>query len=161
MTSSPKIDSALLERLMTEALKEASQAATQGEVPVGAVLWDGKEIIARAHNLSESLQIPSAHAEGLVIDAAAKKLKRWRLDDLTLVVTLEPCTMCAGLIRQARISTVVFGAADERAGACGSLFDILSDPRLGEPSRVIRGVMAEPSAKLLKEFFDKRRKSVK
>jgi tRNA(adenine34) deaminase len=154
MKNNFKVEAPLAQMLMNEALIEARNAAAINEVPVGAVLWYDGNIIARAHNLSESVHQASAHAEHLAIDEASKKLGRWRLDDVVLAITLEPCTMCAGLIRQARIPTVIFGAMDERAGACGSLYDVLADERLGGPVRVIREVMATESAQVLKDFFE-------
>jgi tRNA(adenine34) deaminase len=151
------IDASLAKALMKEALIEAHKGAALNEVPVGAVLWYNGNIIARAHNLSESAYLASAHAEHLVIDEASKKIGRWRLEDVVLAITLEPCTMCAGLIRQARIPTVIFGAMDDRAGACGSLYDVLADVRLGAPVRVIREVMREQCAAVLSDFFKARR----
>ena len=142
--------------LMHMALEEASRAGA--EVPVGAILVDGKgTILASAHNLREMKNDPTSHAEIEVIREAAAKLGSWRLDDCTLVVTLEPCVMCAGAILAARIPRVVFGAWDERVGASGSIYDVLRDARLGKPIEVIPGVLEKDCAEVLKEFFSSKR----
>jgi len=140
---------------MKLALDQARLAAeVSGDVPVGAVLLDAQgAVIATGRNEKELLQDPTAHAEVVAIRAAAKARKDWRLDDLTLVVTLEPCVMCAGAIVAARVGRVVFGAWDDRVGASGSLYDLTRDARLGRPSEVIGGVMAEECTSVLKEFF--------
>jgi len=144
------------EALMHLALEQAKLSGD--EVPVGALLLDGNQkIIAVAHNLREQLNDPTSHAEIEVIRAAAKKLDSWRLDDCTLLVTLEPCVMCAGAIVAARIPRVVFGAWDERVGAAGSIYDVLRDGRLGNPVEVIPEVLADECSEVLREFFEARR----
>lgn len=140
-------------RLMREALAEAEAAAAVGEVPIGAVLVHQGLVLARAHNLRESRQDPTAHAELLVIQAAAAALGSWRLLDCTLYVTLEPCAMCAGAIVLARVPRLVFGALDPKAGACRSLFTLTHDPRLNHRVEVEAGVLAENSQRLLQDFF--------
>lgn len=142
---------------MQEALIEAKQAYHEGEVPVGAVVVCNGDIIARAHNMRETLNDPSAHAEFLAIQAAAKKLNRWRLHDCDIYVTLEPCTMCAGLMINARVHRCIFGAKDPKAGALTSLYNLASDERLNHSFNMISGVLAEESAQLLKDFFKLRR----
>jgi tRNA(adenine34) deaminase len=144
------------EALMHLALEQAKLSGD--EVPVGAVLVDGNyKVVATAHNLREQLKDPTSHAEIEVIRTAAKKLDSWRLDDCTLIVTLEPCVMCAGAIVAARIPRVVFGAWDERVGAAGSIYDVLRDSRLGSPVEVIPEVLADECSKVLREFFEARR----
>jgi tRNA(adenine34) deaminase len=131
---------------------------TRSEVPVGAViLGPGGDVLARAHNQRERDADPTAHAEILAIRAAARVLGSWRLEGCTLVVTLEPCPMCAGAVVAARIGRVVYGATDPKAGAAGSLWDIPRDRRLNHRAEVIGGVLAEESAVLLREFFARRR----
>jgi tRNA(adenine34) deaminase len=144
------------EQAMRSAIAEAS--ASGQDVPVGALLLneDG-EVVSRAHNTREADNDPTGHAEIVAIREAAASLGTWRLDDLTLVVTLEPCVMCAGAIVAARIPRVVFGAWDERVGASGSLYDILRDSRLGQPVEVISGVLQEQCASQLRSFFESRR----
>lgn len=136
-----------------------SEAAKSGEdVPVGAVLIDPLgHVVASAHNEREATGDPTAHAELLVIQRAGKNLGSWRLSDLTLVVTLEPCVMCAGAIVAARIPRVVFGAFDERVGGAGSRYDLLRDSRLGSPVEVIAGVMEQECSLMLREFFEDKR----
>jgi tRNA(adenine34) deaminase len=130
----------------------------RSEVPVGAVvLSPGGDVLARAHNQRERDADPTAHAEILAIRAAARALGSWRLEECTLVVTLEPCPMCAGAVVAARIGRVVYGAADPKAGAAGSLWDIPRDRRLNHRAEVIGGVLAEESAALLRGFFARRR----
>lgn len=150
-----------LEELMEEALSEAEIAASLGEVPVGAViarrLGSGIEIIATAHNEVERRSDASAHAEMLAIQRASSAGGNWRLDDCVLAVTLEPCTMCAGAIKLARIPVVVFGADDPVMGAFGSLYD-LSDLAARSPApRIISGILAEKCSAVLKDFFETRR----
>lgn len=144
-------------RFMEEALAIAQRALTSEDVPVGAVIVKANQIIARGHNQREDLQDPTAHAEILAITAAAEHVGHWRLIDCTLYVTLEPCPMCAGAIVQARISRLVYGAYDEKAGACGSLYEITNDPRLNHRLETLGGVLAGPSAELLRAFFQHRR----
>ncbi len=142
---------------MAVALDEARAAAAHGDVPVGAVAVVGGEIVARAHNERERRGDPTAHAEILVLRAAAEAAGGWRLGDVTLVVTLEPCPMCAGALVAARVGRLVFGAADPRAGACGSLYNLCVDPRLNHELPVVGGVLADESAALLAAFFAERR----
>jgi tRNA(adenine34) deaminase len=138
------------------ALAEANQAGI--DVPVGAVLVDPDgNLVASAHNEREATGDPTAHAEMLVIQRAGKQSSKWRLDQLTLVVTLEPCVMCAGAIIAARIPKLVFGAFDDRVGGAGSRYDLVRDSRLGSPVEVITGVMQQECSKVLKDFFEKRR----
>ena len=140
---------------MLLALAEAEQAPATRDVPVGAVVVNGDGIvIASSRNERELTGDPTAHAELLALRTAAEAQGDWRLTDCTLVVTLEPCVMCAGAILAARVPTVVFGAWDEKAGAAGSLYDLLRDRRLNHRVEVFPGVEAEASARLLLEFFD-------
>jgi tRNA(adenine34) deaminase len=141
--------------MMARALELARDAGTQGEVPVGAlVLRDADGVVlAEARNALEAAKDPLAHAETLTIRAAAKALGDWRLEGCTLLVTLEPCAMCAGAILQARIPRVVFGAMNPKAGHVGSLSNLLADPRSNHRPVVIAGLFAEESATLLKQFF--------
>jgi len=138
---------------MTQALREAAQAAEEGEVPVGAVIVHDSMVIGRGHNRPEGLRDATAHAEILAIGAASETLGDWRLEECAIYVTLEPCPMCAGAIVQARIPLLVYGAADPKAGACGTLYDIPRDPRLNHQVEVISGVMEDESSFMLKEFF--------
>jgi tRNA(adenine34) deaminase len=142
---------------MTLALDEARAALAHGDVPIGAVALVGGEVVARRHNERELTGDPTAHAELLVLRDAAAALGRWRLDDVTLAVTLEPCAMCAGAVVNARLARVVFGAPDLKAGAVGSLYNLCVDPRLNHEVEVRHGVMAEESAALLQSFFADRR----
>lgn len=139
---------------MLLALDEAARAARSGDVPVGAVVLsqDGT-VLAVGHNEREATGDPTAHAEILAIRRAAGTLGSWRLPGCTLVVTLEPCTMCAGAIVQSRVDRVVFGALDEKAGAAGSLWDVIRDRRLNHRPEVIHGVLAEECSALLTTFF--------
>ena len=145
------------ERLMKLALKEAEVALSEGHIPVGAVIVSGDELIAKAHNQKELLRDPTAHAEMIAVTQAAAALGRWRLTDTTMYVTLEPCAMCAGAIVQARIPLVVFGAFDEKAGAAGSLMNLLADIRLNHQPEVISGFMADESRRLMRAFFQQMR----
>jgi tRNA(adenine34) deaminase len=142
---------------MRLALAEAERAATHDDVPIGAVVARGDEAIAAAGNERELRADPTAHAEILALRAAAKALGGWRIPDSVLYVTLEPCAMCAGAIVLARVPRVVFGAADPKAGAAGSVLDVLSEPRLNHRPEVTSGVLAEESAALLSAFFAARR----
>ncbi|MGL6072542.1 MAG: tRNA adenosine(34) deaminase TadA [Fimbriiglobus sp.] len=144
---------------MELAIEEAQIAATEDEVPVGAVIvsLERGAVIASAHNQREQLQDPTAHAEMIALTQAAASLKSWRLEKCLLYVTLEPCPMCAGAIVQARIPVVVYGAADAKAGACHSLYNITHDPRLNHRCQVIAGVEAERCASLLSQFFAAKR----
>ncbi len=142
---------------MARALEEAAAAPTHGDVPVGAVVVHEGRIIASRHNEREQQGDPTAHAELLAIADAAAALGRWRLDEVTLVVTLEPCAMCAGGLVAARVGRLVFGAADLKAGACGSLYNLCADPRLNHEVPVTAGVRSAEAAALLREFFSARR----
>ena len=142
---------------MKLALGEASRALKEGEVPVGAVIVQNGKIIGRGRNQVEAFQDPTAHAEMVAITAAADALKSRRLLDTTLYVTLEPCAMCAGAIVLARIPRVVFGAYDPKAGACGTLMNILADTRLNHQPEVIGGVLADQCGSLLSDFFQQLR----
>jgi len=142
---------------MALALAEARSALSHGDVPVGAVALVGGEVVAADHNRREERGDPTAHAELLVLRAAAALAGGWRLGDVTLVVTLEPCPMCAGALVAARLGRLVFGAADPRAGACGSLYNLCSDPRLNHDVPVTHGVLAAESSALLAGFFASRR----
>lgn len=135
-----------------------SELAVEDDVPVGALVVDRTgQVIGRGRNRRVADADPSAHAEIVAMRAAARAGGTWRLDDCTLVVTLEPCTMCAGALVAARIRRLVFGTADPKAGAAGSLWDVVSDRRLGPPVEVIGGVLAESCAGLLRAFFERRR----
>jgi tRNA(adenine34) deaminase len=144
---------------MRLAIEEARRALLHDDVPVGAVIVgpDG-EVLGTGHNERELLQDPSAHAEMLAIRAAAQQVGSWRLLDTTLYVTLEPCAMCAGAIVLARIPTVVYGTADPKAGAAGSVLDILAEPRLNHRPAVLGGVLQPECARLLLDFFAARRR---
>ncbi|HEV2374850.1 MAG TPA: nucleoside deaminase [Streptosporangiaceae bacterium] len=132
--------------------------AARADVPVGAVILDPAGVVlARGHNLRELADDPTAHAEIVAIRAAARTLGSWRLDGCTLVVTLEPCTMCAGAVSAARLARLVYGAVDPKAGAVGSLWDVLRDRRLPHRTEVVAGVLAEECGQLLREFFAQRR----
>ena len=142
------------EQTMRIALEHAQVAASQGEVPVGAVVLDETgQVIGVGHNDREASHNPLGHAEVVALSAAAAHLNSWRLDGCTLVVTLEPCTMCAGAAVQSRISRIVFGAFDEKAGAVGSLWDVVRDRRLPHRAEVVSGVLAAESAQVLSDFF--------
>lgn len=146
------------EEPMHRALALAAQAGEAGDVPVGAVvLDDAGRIVAEGRNLREQTHDPTAHAEVIALRAAAERVGSWNLEDHTLVVTLEPCVMCAGAILQARIGRVVFGAWDEKAGAAGSMYDLLRDRRLPYRAEVVGGVRSDAAIALLQEFFDTRR----
>ena len=138
---------------MQAALQQAALALPVGDVPVAAVLVRNGQILARAHNARELEQDPTAHAEILVIREAAAALGSWRLTDTTLYVTLEPCAMCVGAIIHARVTRLVFGAWDPKAGACGSLFDLLGEPRLNHRVLMSGGVLEEDCQALLQTFF--------
>lgn len=140
---------------MRLALAEAGRAALGGDVPVGAVVLgpDGTTVLGAGHNEREATGDPTAHAEVLALRRAALALGEWRLTDCTLVVTLEPCTMCAGALVQSRVERVVYGARDDKAGAAGSLWDVVRDRRLNHRPEVVEGVLAEECARPLTEFF--------
>lgn len=142
---------------MRVALHVAAAAGAAGEVPVGAVVLVDGRIVAQAGNERERRGDPTAHAEVLALQAAAASLGRWRLDDATLVVTLEPCPMCAGALLAARVRRVVFGAANTDNGSCGTLYNLCVDPRLNHEVEVVHGVEADAATALLDEFFASRR----
>ena len=144
-------------RLMRLALDEAKRAATHDDVPIGAVIARDGEVLASAGNERELRLDPTAHAEVLALRAAAERLGGWRLPETTLYVTLEPCAMCAGAIVLARVPRVVYGAADPKAGAAGSVLDVLREPRLNHRPSVDGGLLAAESAALLESFFAARR----
>lgn len=142
---------------MRIALEQARAAAAAGDVPVGAVVIHDGKVIAARHNEREVSNDPTAHAEVLALRDAAAALGRWRLDDCTLVVTLEPCVMCAGALLNSRIGTLVYGAADLKAGATASLYNVTTDPRLNHNPPVFHGVLAVECAQLLTDFFAAKR----
>jgi tRNA(adenine34) deaminase len=147
---------------MEMALEEAGLAAAEDEVPVGAVIVSLRRgVIARAHNQREALHDPTAHAEMIAITQAAQALRSWRLENCFLYVTLEPCPMCAGAIVLARLPVVVYGTADPKAGACHTLYQIPSDPRLNHRAQVIAGVLADRCAAVLSAFFASKRRQGK
>jgi tRNA(adenine34) deaminase len=153
MTSDDEFDQEMMQR----ALELAREAAAMGEVPVGALIVRDGKIVSQAFNLRETLHDPTAHAERLAITLAGQALGSWRLEGCTLYVTLEPCPMCAGAIVQSRIPRVVYGAADPKAGACASLFQIASDPRLNHRSEITAGVLERECGEILSLFFQDRR----
>ena len=144
---------------MREAMIQATKALEADEVPVGAVIVHGGRIIARAYNQRETLRDPTAHAEMIAITQAAESLDNWRLEGATLYVTKEPCVMCAGAMVQARVDTLVYGARDEKAGAAGSVVNLVEEPRFNHRIKVVAGELEEESGKLLKEFFQERCRS--
>ncbi|MCX8027527.1 MAG: tRNA adenosine(34) deaminase TadA [Thermodesulfovibrionales bacterium] len=144
-----------------KALKEAEKAFKKDEVPVGAVVVYKGKIISRAHNTKEKKNDPTQHAELQAISKAARRLKSWRLNDCTLYVTLEPCIMCAGAILQARIGRLVYGAADPKAGAVESLYEICSDRRLNHQIEVTSGILQKECSDILKTFFKNKRRRIK
>ena len=138
---------------MLEALDEASAAAAEGEVPIGAVAVSEEKIVGRAHNVRERTHNPLGHAELLLVEGLAKQRESWRLDGVTVYVTCEPCLMCAGAMLQARIPRVVYGCPDPKAGAMGSLYDVSRDVRLNHTIEVTPGVMSAECATILSDFF--------
>jgi tRNA(Arg) A34 adenosine deaminase TadA len=152
-TASPLSD----DELMALAIEEARAAAAAGDVPIGAVVAVGGEVIARGHNERELRPDPTAHAELLALGRAATALGTWRLTDATLVVTLEPCPMCAGALVASRLGRLVYGAADLKAGAVGSLYNLCADPRLNHEVAWTAGVRADECGSLLTSFFAERR----
>ena len=155
----PVVEREQLDELMVVALDEARAAAGHGDVPIGAVVArvDTGEIVARRHNQREQAADPTAHAEILALRDAARAAGSWRLDGSALVVTLEPCPMCAGAVVAARLGLVAFGAADPKAGALGSIYNLAADPRLNHEATVVDGVRADECAPLLTAFFADRR----
>ena len=144
---------------MRAALREARESLARDEVPVGCVVVHDGTIVGRGHNQVESLQDATAHAEVLAIGAASNALGSWRLADCTLYVTLEPCAMCAGAIVLARLGRLVYGAADPKAGACGSVLDVIGEKRLNHTVPVTHGVLEAECGELLRQFFLRKRKS--
>jgi tRNA(adenine34) deaminase len=155
------------EEFMRRALREAEAALAEDEVPIGAVIVyddptnNSSRVIAAAHNQREQLRDPTAHAEMIAITQAAQALNNWRLEHCTLYVTLEPCPMCAGAIVLARMPRVVYGAADPKAGAATTLFQLLDDPRLNHRAEVVPGVLAEQCGQILSKFFAEKRSKAK
>ena len=143
---------------MQQAIAFAKSAADNGDVPVGALVVNEQgEVLGTGHNLREENNDPTAHAEIVAMRMAAAKLNNWRMDDLTMIVTLEPCAMCAGAISQSRFKRVVFGAWDQKAGAVGSVWDVIRDPRSLNKVEVITGVLEEECALVLSNFFEGKR----
>ena len=147
------------EVFMREALALARQAGVSGEVPVGAVVVKDGAVVGRGYNRPVASRDPTAHAEVMALRGAAERIGNYRLADCILYVTLEPCAMCAGAIMNARISRVVYGAADPKSGACGSVVDLFAENRLNYHTTVVGGVMAEEAARLLQDFFSARRRA--
>lgn len=151
------MDPGNLNAAMEVAIEEARKAEGHGDVPIGAAIFRGDELLSRAGNERELRRDPTAHAEVLAIRAAAEKLGGWRLPGTTLFVTLEPCAMCAGAIVLARVPFVVYGTPDPKAGAAGSILDVLAEPALNHRPRVVAGVRETDCATLLRDFFASRR----
>ncbi|MAB90427.1 MAG: tRNA adenosine(34) deaminase TadA [Planctomycetes bacterium] len=145
------------ERFMRQAMREAVEAADAGEVPVGAVVVHQGRVIGRGHNQREMLNDPTAHAEMIAITAAAAHLESWRLEDCTLYVTPEPCAMCAGAIVLARLPRLVYGAGDPKAGACGSILNVVEEPRLNHRVKPDAGLLEAECSEILRTFFRDRR----
>lgn len=146
---------------MKEALREAQKAYEKDEVPVGAVAVYKNQIIGRGHNQTEQLQDPTAHAEILTITAAANALSSWRLNDVEIFTTIEPCIMCAGALVLARVKRIIFGARDEKFGGCGSVFNIVAEKKLNHQIEITAGVMEKEAASLMQSFFAEKRKKDK
>jgi tRNA(adenine34) deaminase len=146
------------DHFMRLALSEAEAALVENEVPIGAVIVHAGHVVAAAHNQREQLRDPTAHAEMIAITQAAEALGSWRLEGCTLYVTLEPCPMCAGAIVQARVPLVVYGAADPKAGAVQTLFQLLTDRRLNHQAQIVPGVLAEQCGAILTRFFQDQRR---
>ena len=145
------------ELMMQRALSLAEQAAALEEVPIGAVVFYNDEVVGEGFNTKETTNNPTAHAEINAIVDASKQLGRWRLHGCTLAVTLEPCPMCAGAIVNARLDRIIFGASDQKAGACRTLFKITDDPRLNHRCEVVGGILEDECVTLLQDFFISRR----
>ena len=146
------------ETLMQQAISLAKDAATHNDVPVGAlVVSEQGEVLGTGHNLREENNDPTAHAEIIAMREAASKINNWRMDDLTIIVTLEPCAMCAGAISQSRFKRLVFGAWDEKAGAVGSVWDVIRDQRNLNKVEVVSGVLEKECSKILTDFFEGKR----
>ena len=146
-------------RFMAAAINQADIAAENGDVPVGVVIVYENKIIAKGYNQRHQLNDPTAHAEIIALTAAAEYIGNWRLHGCTIYVTLEPCCMCAGACVLARLDRLVFGCDDPKAGACGSLYNIVQDERLNHRLEVSKGILADDCALLLQEFFQKKRNS--
>ena len=146
------------EHFMRQAIDLAQQAATEDEVPVGAIIVHRHQVIAAAYNQREQLNDPTAHAEMIAITQAASHLNSWRLEECELYVTLEPCPMCAGAILQSRIPKVYYGASDPKAGAVDSLYNLLTDVRLNHRSQVLGGILGDQCGRLLTQFFEAKRR---
>ncbi|MEX2308123.1 MAG: tRNA adenosine(34) deaminase TadA [Pirellulales bacterium] len=159
MPTDPQLDLQSHEAFMQQALSEAQAAFDEDEVPIGAVVVKDGRVIASAHNQREQLHDPTAHAEMIAITQAAGSLGNWRLDGCTMYVTLEPCPMCAGAVVLARMPRVVYGAADPKAGAVTTLYQLLNDPRLNHRAEVIAGVLAAPCGEILSRFFQQKRRN--
>ncbi len=143
--------------MMRHALALARQAAARGEVPVGAVVYQGERILGQGHNRRETDQDPTAHAEIIALRKAARTLGSWRLEDCCIAVTLEPCPMCAGALVNARVARLVYGPADPKMGSVATLHRLCDDPRFNHRLEIVPGLLADESAELLKEFFRQRR----
>ena len=146
---------------MRQALEEARRAADEGEVPVGCVIVIGERIVGRGRNRVESLQDPTAHAEIICITAAANALSSWRLKDVEIFCTIEPCAMCAGALVLARVKRVIFGGRDDKFGGCGSVFNVVQEKKLNHRMEITEGVMEKEAVSLLQLFFEKKRKKDK
>jgi tRNA(adenine34) deaminase len=149
------------EHFMRQALQEAELAFKEDEVPVGAVAIFKNQVIGRGHNRTEHLKDPTAHAEIIAITAAANALGSWRLEEVIVYTTIEPCIMCAGALVLARVKKIVFGARDEKFGGCGSIFNIVQEQKLNHRIEVVEGILQTQAAGLMKEFFAKQRKKRK
>ena len=149
------------EKWMREALKQAAAAAEAGEVPVGAVIVQNGRILGRAHNQVEQLRDATAHAEMIALTQASESVGNWRLSGCVIYVTMEPCPMCAGALVLSRVSKIVYGADDPIAGACGTVFNIVAEPKLNHRIPVVKGILAEECGSTVREFFRKRRKETK
>ena len=145
------------EYFMKEALKEAQKAYEADEVPIGAVAVYKNQIIGRGHNRTEHLHDPTAHAEIIAITAAANALGSWRLENVDIYTTVEPCIMCAGALVLARVKRIIFGARDEKFGGCGSVFNIVNEQKLNHQIEVVEGLLKEQAVSLMKRFFEKKR----
>jgi len=150
---------AIDEQFMKAAIDQAHIALENGDVPIGAVIVHQNQIIAKGLNLRHKLNDPTAHAEIIAITAAAEYIGNWRLHGCSIYVTLEPCCMCAGAMVLARLDRLVYGCDDPKAGACGSLYNIVQDERLNHRLEITKGILAEDCAKLLQDFFKKKRNS--
>lgn len=150
-----------MEKMMALALAQARLAAAEGEIPVGAVLVRGDQVLAQAHNRREATHDPTGHAEIQCLREGAQALGDWRLRECTLYVTLEPCPMCAGAMLMAQLGQCVYGAADHRLGCCGSVYDLPDDPALGGRTQWVAGVCAEECAALLQNFLREKRTEVR